>query len=384
MASKRDYYEVLGLQKGASKDEIKKAYRKLAVKFHPDKNPGDKSAEEKFREATEAYEILSDENKRAKYDRFGHEGVRSNFADAYANSGGRWSSSDFSDFFSGSGTFDDLSDILNSMFGGGFGGGRGRSRSRAHRGADLRYDAHISLAEAAFGKTVEIDATKKVGCSACGGTGAADGSKPMTCPDCGGSGQVRRTQGFFSVSTPCSRCGGKGTVIDKPCSSCGGSGVRPEKKRIVVNIPPGVKNNTQVRAAGEGEAGEHGGPNGDLYVFVHVQDHPYFFRDGMNIITEVPISLTQAALGGEIKVENLEGKMVKIKIPESTNSGRIFRIRGQGIPSMSHSASRGDLLVKVVVEPPKGLTNKQRELLKQLQDTLKESSVPKPRKPYAE
>lgn len=381
MASKRDYYEVLGIEKGASADEIKKAYRKLAVKYHPDKNPGDTEAENKFKEATEAYEILSDSNKRAQYDRFGHSGVRSDFAEAYSRSGGgHWSSSDFSEYFSGhGGIFDDLGDILGSMFG--FeSGGHSRS-SRRYRGADIRYDVHLTLEEASFGKKMDIPLRKHVVCDECGGSGAEKGSKPITCSECGGSGQVRRVQGFFSVSQTCPRCGGKGQMIDKPCKSCSGTGVVQKNKTISVNIPAGVSNNTQVRVSGEGEAGKQGGLNGDLYLFIHVKEHEYFHRDGLNIITEVPISITQATLGAEILVPNLEGKKVKIKIPEGTVSGRVFRIRGQGVPHVNHSG-RGDFLVRTVIEPPTSLNSQQKDMLKDFQKTLNESKTPKPRKPF--
>lgn len=378
---KRDYYEVLGVTKSASVDEVKKAYRKLAVQYHPDKNPGNKEAEDKFKEATEAYEILSDAQKRATYDRFGHQGVHSDFADAYNHAGGRWTSSDYSEFFGDHGMFDDLSDILGSMFG--FSGGGRSGARRQTRGSDLRYDVEITLEEAAAGKDLEINLNRKEPCDVCGGTGAAEGGKSVTCPDCGGTGQIRRSQGFFSVASTCARCSGAGKSIDRPCKNCAGAGVANKAKKISVKIPAGVDNNTKVRVSGEGEAAGQGGMRGDLYLYIHVKEHPYFYREGINIMTEIPVSITQASLGAEILVPNLDGKKMKLKIPPGTASGKLFRLRGQGIMHY-HYHNRGDLLIRVIIEPPKGLNARQKQLMKELSDLLGETEAPTPRRPYQE
>lgn len=377
---KRDYYEVLGVARDASKDDIKQAYRKLVMQYHPDRNKTDKNAEEKFKEATEAYEILSDDKKRAQFDRFGHAGVHSDFYDAYSRSGGQWQSDAFSDFFKNRGeAFDDIGDVFSSLFGFDLGGG-GRS-SRRSRGNDLRYDISLTLEEAANGKKMEIAVKKNDNCDSCGGSGAEKGSKPITCIECGGRGQVRRAQGFFSISTTCPRCHGSGQVISNPCKSCRGSGVAVKSKTLSVNIPAGVDNNTQVRIAGEGEAGGRGGTNGDLYLFIHIKDHDHFLRDGNDLITEVPISIVQAALGCEITVPTVDGKKVKIKVPEGTISGKVFRVRSQGMPHVNYS-SRGDMLVRVIIEPPKGLNSRQRQILEDFRKTISEKDDPKPRKPY--
>ncbi|MBI4977338.1 MAG: molecular chaperone DnaJ [Spirochaetes bacterium] len=382
MAEKKDYYDVLGVARDATKDDIKKSYRKLVMQYHPDRNKNDKGAEDKFKEATEAYEILSDEKKRAQYDRFGHAGVHSDFYDAYSRSGGQWQSDAFSDFFKNrNDAFDDIGDIFSSIFGFDTGGGEGRGSGR-RRGSDLRYDVSLTLEEVALGKKMEISIKKNDTCDTCGGSGAEKGSKPITCVECAGRGQVRRAQGFFSISTTCPRCRGTGQIISNPCKSCHGSGLASKTKTLSVNIPAGVDNNTQVRVPGEGEAGMNGGTNGDLYLFIHVKEHDFFLRDGHDLITEVPISIVQASLGCELLVATIDGKKVKIKVPEATTSGKVFRIRHQGIPQVSYS-SRGDMLVRVIIEPPRALTGRQRQMLEDLQKTLNEKDEPKPRKPFA-
>lgn len=377
MAEKRDYYEVLGVAKTASADEIKKAYRKLAVQYHPDKNPGNKEAEEKFKEATEAYEILSDEKKRSQYDKFGHQGVHSDFADAYSRGGG-FNGADFSSMFGGgSGGFGDLDDIFSSFFGFSSGGGRS-SRSR-RKGADIRYDIYLSLEDAVYGKKTEIKLEKTDICEVCNGSGAEPGSKTTTCPTCAGSGQVRRMQGFFSITSTCPKCNGKGTIVANPCKACKGSGTAAKTKKLSVNIPEGVDDNTQIRVSGEGEA-VSGGVAGDLYLFVHVEPHKYFVRDGLDLIVEVGISIVQATLGSEIYIETLDKKKVKIKIPAGTESGKIFRLRGYGVPHINRGA-KGDLLVLVTVDTPKSLTSEEKKLFSELKKMMRDTDTPIPRKP---
>lgn len=376
MAEKRDYYEVLGISKTASIDEIKKSYRKLALQFHPDKNPGNKEAENKFKEATEAYEILSDDKKRSQYDKFGHAGVHSNFADAYSKGGGF--NGDFSDLFGGSGAFNDLEDIFSSFFG--FSSGKRGAASSGRRGADLRYDMYITLEEAAYGKKTEITVKKNESCERCHGSGSEPGSNPSTCDTCAGAGQVRRAQGFFSINTTCPKCHGSGKIIKNPCKECHGKTVVEKSKKLSISIPEGIDDNTQLRVSGEGEAGENGGPAGNLYLFIHVKEHKTFLRDGINIITEIPISIIQAALGAEIFVPTLDEKKVKIKVPEGTPSGKIFRVRGHGVEHINYG-KKGDLLVRVVIEPPKSLTGEQKKMLQELKRTFGETDSPTPRKP---
>lgn len=348
--SKRDYYEVLGVDRSADDKEIKKAYRRLAMKYHPDRNPDDSEAEEKFKEATEAYEILSDDQKKAAYDQYGHAGV-----DPNAGGGAGFGSGGFSDIFG---------DVFGDIFGGGGGGGR----SRSSRGSDLRYNLELDLEDAVRGKTVKIRVPTQVKCNPCGGTGAAKGSKPETCGTCHGAGQVRMQQGFFSVQQTCPHCRGRGTIIKDPCSSCHGTGVQEEQKTLSVKVPPGVDTGDRIRLSGEGEAGAQGGPSGDLYVQVTVKDHPIFVRDGRNLYCDVPITFVDAALGGELEVPTLDGR-VKLKIPAETQSGKMFRLRGKGVEPV-RGGPAGDLMCRVVVETPVNLSKKQKDLLREFQATL--------------
>ena len=349
--SKRDYYEILGVGRGAGEQEIKSAYRRLAVKFHPDKNPGNAEAEEKFKEAAEAYSVLSDAEQRARYDRFGHAGVSG------AGAGAGW----------GAQGFGGIEDILGDLFG--FGdvfGGRGGSRARggAQRGADLRYDLEMSLEEAAQGLTANLRIPRLEACDACAGTGAAKGTKPESCPTCGGAGQVRYQQGFFSVSRTCGNCRGQGRIIRTPCDACRGQGRVEREKTLEVKIPAGVETGSRLRVAGEGEGGTQGGPAGDLYVVIRVKEHEQFERQGSNLYSSVPVSFAQAALGSEITVQTLEGQE-QLKIPAGTQTGTVFRLKGHGMPALG-GRGRGDLFVAVTVVTPKTLSREQRRLLEQL------------------
>jgi molecular chaperone DnaJ len=374
MAAKRDYYEVLGLDRNATKDEIKKSYRKLAIKYHPDKNPGDKGAEEKFKEATEAYEVLGDEERRRVYDQFGHEGLNMNAGGFH----GFRSTSDFQDLFSG---FSDIlgSDFFESFFGFGDIFGRSRAsttrRDRVERGSDIRYDLNLTLEEIAIGKRVEVQVTRDEQCSSCRGTGAEAGSGSETCPQCGGTGQVSRTQGFFTIATTCSRCRGTGNVIKNYCKKCSGRGSVGKNRRIVLDIEPGFTDGTYLRLQGEGNAGYGGGPRGDLIVVIHQKPHPYFLRKGSDILCQIPISVFQAVLGADIKVKTLDGKVVKIGVPPGTQSGRIFRLRKEGIPYLK-SRRRGDLLVQFIVQIPTDLSPSQKKILQELSLKRKETDAP--------
>jgi molecular chaperone DnaJ len=352
--SKRDYYEVLGVDKGVSEKDLKKAYRRVAMKFHPDRNPDDKDAEEKFKEATEAYEILGDPQKRAAYDQFGHAGVDSQ-AGGFGGGG----------FGGGAGSFSDIfGDVFGDIFGGGARGGRGGPA----RGSDLRYTLDLSLEDAVRGTTVKIRVPTLVSCKTCDGSGAKSGSKPVTCSTCGGVGQVRMQQGFFSVQQTCPNCRGKGTIITDPCGDCHGQGRVEETKTLSVKVPAGVDTGDRIRLSGEGEAGVEGGPAGDLYVQVSVNDHEIFQRDGRNLYCEVPISFVDAALGGELEVPALDGR-VKLKVPAETQSGKLFRLRNKGVTSV-RGGNPGDLLCRVVVETPVNLSHKQKELLKEFKASM--------------
>ncbi len=352
MADKRDYYEVLGVSKNADAAELKKAYRRLAMKYHPDRNEGDTTAEIKFKEAKEAHDVLSNPQKRAAYDQFGHAGV-SNSAGGGPGAGA-----------AGAG----FGDIFDSVFGDIFGGGGSRGGSRVHRGADLRYNLELSLEDAVSGTTVKIRVPKMVECKTCKGSGAKKGSSPVTCPTCAGHGQVRMQQGFFSVQQTCPQCRGQGKIISDPCSPCQGQGRVRDTKTISVKVPEGVDNGDRIRLSGEGEAGENNGPAGDLYVHINVKEHPIFVRDGTDLYCDVPISFTTVALGGELEVPTLDGK-VKLKIPAETQSGKLFRLRSKGVRSVRNS-SKGDLLCRVVVETPVKLNNKQKDLLKQFEESM--------------
>lgn len=341
-ASKRDYYEVLGVERNVDADALKKAFRKAAMQHHPDRNPGDKDAEEKFKEASEAYEVLSDPDKRARYDRFGHQGVEG--------------------FAGGGFNTVNLNDIFGEIFGDIFGGGGGRRGRQRNRGADLRYNLELDFEEAAFGKEVSVKIPRPKRCEDCEGTGSA--SKQLrTCPTCGGAGEVRFTQGFFAVSRACTQCRGTGRVTQDPCKTCRGAGAVEAVSELSVKIPPGVDTGTRVRLAGEGEPGEQGGPAGDLYVVVHVKEHPLFHREEDEVFCEVPITFVQAALGAQLEVPTLDG-MVKMTIPEGTQSGKVFRLKGRGVPHL-HGGGRGDQHVRALVETPQNLTGRQRELLEQ-------------------
>lgn len=360
--AKRDYYEILGVERSADEREIKKAYKRLAMKIHPDRNPDNPEAEEKFKEAKEAYEILTDAQKRAAYDKFGHAGVDPN----QAGPGGFGGGADFGDVFG---------DIFGDIFGG------GRRSQRAARGADLRYNMELTLEEAVRGVSKEIKVPTLVECDECHGSGARSGTSAQTCPTCHGSGQVQMRQGFFAVTQTCPHCHGKGKIVTDPCRKCHGDGRVQKTKTLSVKIPAGVDTGDRIRLAGEGEAGEFGAPAGDLYVQVHVKEHPIFVRDGNNLFCEIPISFTTAALGGEVAVPTLDGK-VMLKIPGETQTGRMFRLRGKGVRSL-RSGAEGDLLCKAVVETPVKLSDEQKELLKQLEDSLNGSGM-KTHKPKAE
>ncbi|RME92672.1 MAG: molecular chaperone DnaJ [Candidatus Hydrogenedentota bacterium] len=367
MAGKRDYYEVLGVSKNATLDEIKKAYRKLALKYHPDKNKNDKAAEEKFKEATEAYEVLRDPEKRKLYDQFGHEGLRG-ASEMY----GQGAYQDFSDIFQGT-SFEDLFENFFSGFGGGFGTHRTRSQSSKRRGMDLRYNLEVSLEDVLHGKEVKIQVPRQEHCEKCGGTGSSDG-KVEVCPTCHGTGQVRRSSGFFSIASTCPQCRGEGQITANPCTACGGSGLVHRKRTISIRIPPGIESGTRLKVAGEGEAGPNGGPSGDLYVVVHVKKHKKFSREGADLRTTAEVPVTTAIIGGEIMVPTLEGSQVKLKIPAGTQPDTVFRVRQKGLPVMGHPNRRGDLLVEVKVQIPKGTSSKVKALVKELEEELNASS----------
>jgi len=347
--AKADYYELLGVPRNAADQEIKSAYRKLALKYHPDRNPGNKEAEERFKEAAEAYSVLQDPDKRRRYDAYGHAGV--------SGAGAGFDPTIFADF----------GDILGDFFGFGdvFGS---RRRSGPRRGADLRYNLELSFEEAVFGTETHIQIPRAQPCSSCNGSGSAAGTKPSTCPSCGGSGQVTFQQGFFSVARTCGRCRGAGRIITSPCKDCGGEGQVPLERKLQIKIPPGVDTGSQLRILGEGEPGAAGGPPGDLYVVLRVQDHPLFRRDGASLFCEIPVTVAQAALGTSVEVPTLEGK-AKLTLPEGTQTGANFRVRGHGVPHLG-SKGRGDLHVTIRVVVPTKLTAEQRRLLEQLAKTL--------------
>lgn len=348
--AKRDFYEVLGVSRTAASDEIKKAYRRLAMKFHPDRNTDDTDAESKFKEAKEAYEVLSDADKRAAYDRFGHDGLR-------GAAGG------------GAGGFgaEGFGDIFGDVFGDIFGGGR-RGRSQVFRGADLGYELRLDLERAVSGESVTIEVPTQVSCDECGGGGAAKGSEPIKCTTCAGAGQVRVQQGFFSIQQTCPACKGSGTIIADPCKNCGGRGRTAKTKKLSVKVPAGVDDGDRIRLAGEGEAGRNGGPPGDLYVEIRVNPHKIFERDGADLSCEVPVSMATAALGGEVEMPTLDGH-VSLKIPGGTQSGKIFRLRGKGVITVREQ-HKGDLFVRVVVETPVNLTDDQEKLLREFDDLV--------------
>ena len=361
MAGKRDYYEVLGIDKSADKETIKKAYRKLAVKYHPDRNPGDKEAEEKFKEATEAYEVLSDDQKRPIYDQYGFAGLDGMGGGA----GGGYSHAfhDFSDLFGGAGG--GFSDIFENIFGGGMGGFSSGSRSRSNNnGASLRYDLEISFKEAVFGCKKDIRFSHHETCSSCNGTGGAAGSSRKTCPSCQGVGQIRRSAGFFQMQQTCPTCGGKGTVIDHPCTACNGSGVQEKSKVMTISIPAGVDDGKRITIPHQGDAGTNGGSAGDLIIVIHVSNDKYFERDGNDLYCAVPISLSQALLGADVTITSLDGRHITLKVPAGTSHGKLLRIKEEGVP-YSGSARKGDLYVKVMVQLPAKLSRQQQKLMEE-------------------
>jgi molecular chaperone DnaJ len=361
MSQKADYYELLGVSKSASPEEIKKAYRKLAVQFHPDKNPGDKKAEEKFKEVSEAYEVLTDPKKRQMYDQFGHAGLGAGGAGGFEGAGGFGGGASMNDIFG---------DIFGDLFGAaGASGGRGRgrrSKSSGTPGADLRTQIDITFEEAAFGTEKVITVPRSVSCETCSGSGAKAGSKPETCRQCQGQGEVYFQQGFFTVSQTCGACQGRGTVIKDPCGTCRGSGRTKKRSQIAVKIPAGVDTGQRLKLSGEGEAGENGGPSGDLYVVLNILKHEFFTRDEADVICEVPLTFTQAALGAEIEVPTIEGK-VSLTIPAGTQSHRVFRLKGKGLAKLG-SYGRGDQLVRVVLETPSQLSAEQKDLLRKFEE----------------
>jgi molecular chaperone DnaJ len=370
VSTKRDYYEVLGVARTATEIEIKSAYRKLALKYHPDRNPGDKSAEEKFKEAAEAYAVLADTDKRHMYDRFGHAGL-----------GGAATGGFDPTVFTG---FEDILGGLGDIFGIGEMFGGQRRRGGPQRGADLRYDLEISFDESAKGVETTIQIPRNETCETCKGSGAAPGSKPQTCPQCHGRGQLRYQQGFFTVARTCGQCRGTGSIISTPCTACRGSGRIQQQRKLTVKIPAGIASGQRLRLSSEGESGAGGGPSGDLYVVVHVQEHPFFHRDGNDLFCEIPLNYPTLALGGEISIPTLEGGDT-FKIPEGTQSGATFRLRGRGMPDVVSGRGRGDLLVTVKVATPKKLTKDQRKLLEQLAETMpKEKFEPTPREEHDE
>ena len=357
--SKRDYYEVLGVNKSANKEEIKKAYRKLALKFHPDKNKGDKAAEEKFKEASEAYHVLSDDKRKSNYDQFGHAAFQGGGQGGFGNFD---FSSSFSDIFED--VFGDFGDF-------GFGGGRSRRGRTNNRGSDLRYDISIELNDAFTGTEKNISYTTYKKCKTCSGSGAKPGSKPTSCNYCNGQGKVRSSQGFFTIQQTCPECSGEGEKISNPCSSCTGVGKTQSNERVAVKIPKGVDDGTRIRLAGKGEAGTKGGSNGDLYLFISVEPHSIFKRSEENLYYELPISIADAALGATVEVPSIDGGRTKIKIPSGTQSGKQLRLKGKGMPMLRRNIT-GDLYIRIITEVPTSLTKKQKELLvefKTLEDT---------------
>ena len=368
---KRDYYEVLGVSKGASEDEIKKAYKKLARKYHPDLNPDNKEAEEKFKEVNEAYEILSDPNKKARYDQFGFAGVDPNYGAGGAGGG-----------LDGGFYFGDLGDIFGSFFGGGFGGGRRTNPNAPQRGESIRLSLAISFEEAAFGCEKEVSVDRMEQCGTCHGNGCAAGTTPEVCPDCHGTGQVqvrRQTpMGVFATSSPCGRCGGKGKIIHQPCPDCRGSGAVRRRKTIQVSIPAGIDNGQTISVRGQGSAGKNGGPAGDLLVTITVRPHELFRREGTSVLCDAPITFAQAVLGAELEIPTIDGK-VKYDLPEGTQSGTTFRLKGKGIPAIN-GRGRGDQYVTVYIETPRNLNREQKEALKKFAESVGDNNYEERRK----
>lgn len=350
--AKRDYYETLGVARTATEADLKRAYRQMALKYHPDRNPGDAEAEARFKEVNEAYEVLKDPQKRAAYDQFGHQAFEAGMG------GGRGGQAGFD--------FSSFADVFDDLFGDFMGGGGGRRRGASPRGADLRYNLAITLEEAFGGKKAQIRVPTSVTCEECRGSGSESGSEPVTCPTCRGAGRVRAQQGFFTVERTCPTCHGTGRTITNPCKGCAGSGRVEREKTLAVTIPPGVEDGTRIRLSGEGEAGIRGGQPGDLYIFVSVAPHRLFKRDGMHLFCRVPIPMTKAALGGQIEVPTIDGKRLRVAVPEGTQSGRQIRLKGKGMTELQGQA-RGDMFVELVVETPVNLTRRQQELLREFE-----------------
>ena len=363
--SKADYYELLGASKGASEKELKSAFRKMAMKYHPDRNPDDAGAEAKFKEINEAYEVLKDPQKRAAYDQYGHAAFEQGGGGGFGGGG-----------FAGGGFSDIFEDIFGEMMGGGAGrrGGGARSGGR-ERGADLRYNMEVSLEDAYNGKSAEISVPTAVGCETCSGSGAKPGSSPVTCNTCGGVGRVRASQGFFSVERTCPECQGRGEVISDPCGDCSGQGRVTKERTLSVDIPAGIEDGVRIRLGGEGEAGARGGPSGDLYIFLSIKSHEFFQRDGADLFCKIPISMATAALGGQFEVACLDSSKSRVKVPEGTQTGKQFRLRGKGMPIM-RSSDMGDLYIQVVTETPQNLSKRQRELLEEFEQISSEDNSP--------
>ena len=352
--SKRDYYEVLGLSKGASASEIKKGYRAKAKELHPDRNSDNPNAESMFKEVNEAYDVLKDADRKSAYDRYGHAAFEGGMGGGGRPGGG---TGDFSSAFS---------DVFDDLFGDFMGGGRGNSRNRASRGSDLRYNLQVTLEDAYSGLQKSINIPTSVECGGCNGTGAEGGSEPITCPTCSGMGKVRATQGFFTVERTCPTCSGIGQMIKNPCKKCGGQGRAEKDRALSVNIPAGVETGTRIRLSGEGEAGLRGGPSGDLYIFIEVREHDIFQREGGNLFCRVPVSMTSAALGGDIEVPTIDGGRSRVKIPSGSQSGRQMRLRNKGMPSIK-SSQIGDMFIELAIETPVNLTSRQKELLREFE-----------------
>ncbi len=364
--AKRDYYEVLGVGRGASAEEIKKAYRTKAKELHPDRNKDDPKSEADFKDVNEAYDVLKDEQKKAAYDRFGHAAFEGGMGAARGNGGRAYQGGDFASAFSD--VFDDLfGDFMRS------GGGQGGGRQRAARGSDLRYNLKVSLDEAFRGVQKTIQVPTSIQCGSCSGTGAEGGAEPVTCPTCSGMGKVRAQQGFFTVERTCPTCGGLGQIIKNPCKTCHGAGRVERERALSVNIPPGVETGTRIRLAGEGEAGLRGGPPGDLYIFLEVIDHPIFQRDGVTLYCRVPLTVATAALGGEVEVPTIDGGRSRVKVPPGAQTGKQMRLRSKGMPAL-RGGPAGDMLIELVVETPVNLTMRQKELLREFEKLSEENN----------
>jgi molecular chaperone DnaJ len=368
VVAKRDYYEVLGVSKGASAEELKKAYRQKAKELHPDRNKDDPKAEAAFKEVNEAYDVLKDDQKKAAYDRFGHAAFDGGMGGGRGGPRGAGPQGDFASAFS---------DVFEDLFGDfmGRGGGAGGGRSRAQRGSDLRYNMRVSLEEAFAGSQKTISVPTSVACETCRGTGAEGGAEPVTCPTCSGMGKVRAQQGFFTVERTCPTCNGLGQIVKNPCRACGGAGRVEKERTLSVNIPAGVETGTRIRLAGEGEAGMRGGPAGDLYIFIDVKEHALFQRDGVHLYCRVPVSMTTAALGGEVEVPSIDGGKSRVRVPEGSQTGKQMRLRGKGMPAL-RGGGAGDMVIELAVETPVSLTSRQRDLLREFERLAEEANNP--------